>query len=832
MANVYAAECAAFTQIYSVTTRSKARDKHQEHPTQDSPHSHEEDTDISPTVDIDSAVAENEVVQEEDSATDSEADLADNAPEIPDDQFSDIESSPPWYLDWRLLFHLGFLDNLHVSDTLFQSLGFLIESIGLQYRFRRQGDCHHVLDHQLLMTKRSLQPLIMRSDRDLKLPRDAVDTADKASLVSTKPTELVAEAITNNWTGITCENITNRVVSVNLSGLNLSGLVDPSLCNLKFLEVLDVGCNMFHGVVPDQLMSVNGLRELVLKKNEGLGGFVPKLIGNFSDKLEKIDISFCSFQGDVPDSLFYLKSLKYIDLSNNLLSGTLRDFEQPIEYLNLASNGFSGTLPCFSSSVESLTVINLANNSIIGGIPTCIASLHGLRELNVSYNELEYQVPPRLIFSEKLLVLDLSHNDFSGVLPSIIAETSEKSGLVLLDLSHNRFSGEIPIGITELKSLQGFFLSNNLLSGEIPARIGNLTYLQAIDLSYNLLSGPIPLNIVGCFQLLELKLSNNNLSGTIQPELDALDSLKILDVSNNKFSGEIPLTLAGCRSLEVVDLSSNNLAGELNEAILKWTNLRFLSLAHNNFNGALPYWLFSFEGIQFIDLSCNNFSGFIPEGNFNISSSFNNRKRTTYTDTDSPLHIRAVANVENHELRFEYYILSSVGIDLSGNFLSGEIPEGLFGLQGMEYLNLSYNSLVGQISTKLEKMRSLKTLDLSHNSLTGQIPANISGLQELLFLNLSYNCLSGFVPKNQRFWRFPGAFAGNPNLCVAFPGEGCQTAKYPVGTGDMFEERKGGLISVWAFGISSFVSFYVSVVVIFCSAPMRSYIFQPLKSEF
>ncbi|KAF9593149.1 hypothetical protein IFM89_020445 [Coptis chinensis] len=583
-------------------------------------------------------------------------------------------------------------------------------------------------------------------------------TDPKQSLSSWK-----SELKCSNWTGITCENITNRVVSVNLSGLNLSGLVHPSLCNLKFLEVLDVGCNMFHGVVPDQLMSVNGLRELVLKKNEGLGGFVPKLIGNFSDKLEKIDISFCSFQGDVPDSLFYLKSLKYIDLSNNLLS-----------------------------------VINLANNSIIGGIPTCIASLHGLRELNVSYNELEYQVPPRLIFSEKLLVLDLSHNDFSGVLPSIIAETSEKSGLVLLDLSHNRFSGEIPIGITELKSLQGFLLSNNLLSGEIPARIGNLTYLQAIDLSYNLLSGPIPLNIVGCFQLLELKLSNNNLSGTIQPELDALDSLKILDVSNNKLSGEIPLTLAGCRSLEVVDLSSNNLAGELNEAILKWTNLRFLSLAHNNFNGALPNWLFSFEGIQFIDLSCNNFSGFIPEGNFNISSSFNNRKRTTYTDTDSPLHIRAVANVENRELRFEYYILSSVGIDLSGNFLSGEIPEGLFGLQGMEYLNLSYNSLVGQISTKLEKMRSLKTLDLSHNSLTGQIPANISGLQELLFLNLSYNCLSGFVPKNQRFWRFPGAFAGNPNLCVAFLGEGCQTAKYPVGTGDMFEERKGGLISVWS----------------------------------
>ncbi|KAF9607222.1 hypothetical protein IFM89_033429 [Coptis chinensis] len=38
--------------------RSRARDKPQEHPTQDSPLYHEQDTDISPTMDTDSATAE------------------------------------------------------------------------------------------------------------------------------------------------------------------------------------------------------------------------------------------------------------------------------------------------------------------------------------------------------------------------------------------------------------------------------------------------------------------------------------------------------------------------------------------------------------------------------------------------------------------------------------------------------------------------------------------------------------------------------------------------------------------------------------------------------
>ncbi|KAF9625934.1 hypothetical protein IFM89_027802 [Coptis chinensis] len=91
MADVYAAECMAFTQIYAVMTRSKAQDKHQKHPIQDFPRSHKQDTDISPTMDTDLAAAEIEVVQEEDSAADSGTDIADNTPEIPDDQFSDID---------------------------------------------------------------------------------------------------------------------------------------------------------------------------------------------------------------------------------------------------------------------------------------------------------------------------------------------------------------------------------------------------------------------------------------------------------------------------------------------------------------------------------------------------------------------------------------------------------------------------------------------------------------------------------------------------------------------------------------------------------------------
>ncbi|CAM8965910.1 unnamed protein product [Rhodiola kirilowii] len=547
-------------------------------------------------------------------------------------------------------------------------------------------------------------------------------------------------------------------------------------------------------------------------------------------KLEKIDLSFCSFIGEVPQSLFDSRSIKDVKLEGNLLTGNVSDFRSSLVHLNMRSNQFSGTLPCFSASVQSLEVLDLSGNSIVGGIPTCISFLQGLRYLNLSHNSLSYKVSPHLLFSEKLAVLDLSFNALSGHLPSRIADVTEKSGLILLALSHNRFRGEIPLKFTELRSLQALCLSHNFLTGEIPRRIGNLTYLQVIDLSHNLLSGSIPLNIVGCFQLLALVLGNNNLTGEIQPELDALNSLKVLDISNNRISGEIPMTLAGCSSLEIVDISANYLSGTLNDAIAKWSNLKYLSLSRNNFNGPLPSWLFTFQGIEMIDFSRNKFSGPIPDGNFNISVNFNKRVLDGSTATTREIKLVAIPSREIKvyisisgvtDLRFSFDPSSLIGIDLSNNLLRGGIPVGLFDLKGLECLNLSYNFLWGKLPS-LAKMTSLRVLDLSHNSLSGPIPENISTLQNLKLLNLSYNGFSGIVPNKQGFLRFPGAFTGNPNLCLEST-EGCKKKSVPIVQDKTLEEMEGP-ISWLAFAVSGAVSFYATLVAMLCIPSARNFI--------
>ncbi|XP_058000617.1 receptor-like protein CLAVATA2 [Hevea brasiliensis] len=62
--------------------------------------------------------------------------------------------------------------------------------------------------------------------------------------------------------------------------------------------------------------------------------------------------------------------------------------------------------------------------------------------------------------------------------------------------------------------------------------------------------------------------------------------------------------------------------------------------------------------------------------------------------------------------------------------------------------------------------------------------------------------------------RFPGAFAGNPGLCLESFGGGCSTASLPAVPRKSSEEIEGP-ISVWVFCLSAFVSFYFEEEIMF-----------------
>ncbi|GJU40087.1 leucine-rich repeat-containing protein [Tanacetum coccineum] len=105
-------------------------------------------------------------------------------------------------------------------------------------------------------------------------------------------------------------------------------------------------------------------------------------------------------------------------------------------------------------------------------------------------------------------------------------------------------------------------------------------------------------------------------------------------------------------------------------------------------------------------------------------------------------------------------------VDLSNNYLDGEIPNIIGNLSSLKVLNLSHNHLNSQIPYSLGNLSEIESLDLSWNQLTGEIPESLAGIKGLEVLRLSHNRLVGRIPDGTQFKTFDeNSFEGNVGLC-------------------------------------------------------------------
>ncbi|PWA41035.1 Concanavalin A-like lectin/glucanase, subgroup [Artemisia annua] len=87
-----------------------------------------------------------------------------------------------------------------------------------------------------------------------------------------------------------------------------------------------------------------------------------------------------------------------------------------------------------------------------------------------------------------------------------------------------------------------------------------------------------------------------------------------------------------------------------------------------------------------------------------------------------------------------------VELYLSGNNISGTIPEILKSCSELELFDISRNNVSGEIPMELERF------DVSSNQLTGEIPAGIcEGTYSLVLLHLSFNSLTGIIPSSFQY---------------------------------------------------------------------------------
>ncbi|KAJ1420898.1 Serine-threonine/tyrosine-protein kinase, catalytic domain [Sesbania bispinosa] len=422
----------------------------------------------------------------------------------------------------------------------------------------------------------------------------------------------------------------------------------------------------------------------VVLDNLGLSADADLSVFSNLTKLVKLSMSNNSISGKLPENIADFKSLEFLDISNNL---------------------FSSSLPLGIGNFGSLQNLSLAGNNFSGPIPNSISEMASIKSLDLSRNSLSGALPASLTKLPSLVSLDLSHNGFTGKIPKGFDQVAT---LEKLDLHGNMLNGPLDVEFMLLSTATYVDFSDNMLSSSDSQQQKFLTRISEsikyLNLSHNQFTGSL---VSGAEQpvfqdLKVLDLSYNQLSGEL-PGFDFVYDLQVLKLSNNRFSGLIPNGLLKGDSLVLteLDLSANNLSGPL--SIITSTTLHFLNLSSNVFTGELPLLTGS---CAILDLSNNKL-----EGNLTRMLKWGN---------------------------IEF-------LDLSGNHLTGTIPEETPQFLRLNYLNLSHNSLSNSLPRVLTQYPKLRVLDISSNQLDGLLLPDLLSMLTLQELHLENNMISGGI---------------------------------------------------------------------------------------
>ncbi|TYI99094.1 hypothetical protein E1A91_D01G264000v1 [Gossypium mustelinum] len=280
-----------------------------------------------------------------------------------------------------------------------------------------------------------------------------------------------------------------------LSNNNIQGSIPESICNSKYLEVLDLSNNSLSGPIPQCLFQMNrSLGVLNLRRNN-LSGIISDTSSK-SCQLQTLNLNQNRLEGKVPNSLVNCKMVKLLDIGNNHINDSfpshLKNIAtgwQMLQILNLASNNFSGKLHLTCLRTWDAMQPNPDKNQSELQHLQCEDLRSGVKYQDAITITIKGLVLELVKIPTVFTYIDISCNNFEGPIPEVIGKFN---ALYSLNVSHNAFTGPIPSSFGNLLELESLDLSSNSLRGEIPLQLANLNFLSCPNVSNNKLVGPIP----------------------------------------------------------------------------------------------------------------------------------------------------------------------------------------------------------------------------------------------------------------------------------------------------------------------------------------------------
>ncbi|MFH6995045.1 leucine-rich repeat domain-containing protein [Flavobacterium sp. FlaQc-48] len=344
-----------------------------------------------------------------------------------------------------------------------------------------------------------------------------------------------------SWYGVGTKD--GHVVSLSLSGNNLSGTLPAELSDLAYLETLNLQLNAIEGSIPSDLGRLTKLKTLTLQSNK-FQGTLPVLSG--ISGLKKVSVAGNTFKGTIPGHLNDFENIEQIDLSNNGFEALEKPFTYDLAkvYVNLRGQ-----------VIVKNEYLYLKGDEIVVDLPAITTYNETQQDYSGQYQfELQannFKISEATVAGNTITFPNISVASIPTGAKIAIWQKNGTSQGTYLQFKGIADGSETPLIAEEYDALVAFFQN-----------AGGTGWKEVWDTSSNNLHEKKWKGVTtNDGHVVSINLPDNSLTGNISAEIGKFTELQNLNLAKNKLTGAIPESLSKVTKLKTADLSENELKG-------------------------------------------------------------------------------------------------------------------------------------------------------------------------------------------------------------------------------------------------------------------------------